>query len=105
MDDIEQRVRAFVHEQVSWLPFDMPAGTDVVNESGIYGEDVWDLVNEFAKRFSVGMDGFRWYHHTGEEGCNPLWLLIKPWWARKTHVPIRLFDLVESARAGVWCVL
>jgi hypothetical protein len=76
----------------------------VVNDSGIYGDDVWELVDEFAKRFSVRMDGFRWYHHSGEEGCNPLWLLVKPWWARKTHVSIRLSDLVASARTGEWCV-
>jgi hypothetical protein len=104
VDDLEQRVRAFVHEQVLWLPLDMPAGIDVVNDARIYGDDVWELADEFAKRFGVRMDGFRWYHHSGPEACNPLWLLFKPWWARKTHVPIRLADLVESARRGEWVV-
>ena len=104
MDDLEQRVRAFVHEQVPWLPLNMAPGTDVVDDAGIYGDDVWQLVDDFATRFAVRMDGFRWYHHSGEEGCNPLWLLVKPWWARKTHVPIRLSDLVASARGGEWCV-
>lgn len=79
MDDLEQRVRAFVHEQVPWLPLDMAPGTDVVDDAGIYGDDVWELVEEFAERFGVRMDGFRWYHHSGEEGCNPLWLLFRPW--------------------------
>jgi hypothetical protein len=65
---------------------------------------VWDLVEKFSKRFSVKMDGFRWYHHSGEEGCNPLWLLFRPLWMRKTRIPIRLTDLVESARRGEWCV-
>jgi hypothetical protein len=104
VDDLEQRVRAFVHEQISWLPLDRAPSTDVVDDAHIYGEDVWDLVEEFSKRFGVRMDGFRWYHHTGPEGCNPLWLVFRPWWARKTHVPIRLSDLVESARRGEWCV-
>lgn len=105
VDDLEQRVRAFVHEQVPWLPLDMAPDTDIVRNAGIYGDDVWELVDEFAKRFGVRMIGFRWYHHSGEEGCNPLWLVVKPWWARKIHVPIRLSDLVSSARTGEWYVL
>ena len=104
MDDLEQRVRAFVHEQVPWLPLDMAPDTDVVDDARIYGDDVWELVHKFAKQFGVRMDGFRWYHHSGPEGCNPLDLLFKPWWARKTHVPIRLSDLVASVRTGEWCV-
>ncbi|WP_337177273.1 DUF1493 family protein [Paludisphaera sp.] len=104
MDDLEQRVRAFVHEQISWLPMDMASDTDVVDDARIYGDDVWELVDDFAEKFEVRVDGFRWYHHTGPEGCNPLWLFIKPWWARKAHVPIRLMDLVESAHRGEWTV-
>jgi len=104
VDELEQRVRAFVHEQVPWLPLDMAPGTDVVDDARIYGDDVWELVEEFAKRFAVRMDGFRWYHHSGPEGCNPLWLVFRPWWASKTHVSIRLSDLLTSARSGEWCV-
>src|ERR1044071_5098992 len=103
VDDLEQRIRAFVHEQTV-LPLDMAPGTDVVDDARMYGDDVWELVEEFARRFNVRLDGFRWYHHSGPEGCNPLWLLFRPWWARKTHVPIRLSDLVESARCGQWSV-
>ncbi len=101
-DDTEQRVREFVHQKVPWLPVNMPADTDVVNDGKIYGDDVWALVDEFSKRFNVEMRDLRWYHHTGPEGCNPLWLFYRPLWNRKTHVPIRLSDLIESSRRGVW---
>lgn len=104
MDELEQRVRAFVHEQVPWLPPDMAPGTDVVNDAQIYGDDVWELVDEFAERFGVRMERLRWYHHSGPEGCNPLWLVFRPWWARKSHVPILLSDLIESARHEEWSV-
>lgn len=50
------------------------------------------------------MRTFRWYHHSGPEGCNPFWILFPPWWAKKVHVPIRLSDLVESARRGARAV-
>ncbi len=103
IDDLEQQVRAFVHEQ-TYLPLDMALDTDVVDDAGIYGDDVWVLVDEFAKWFGVRMEGFRWYHHSGPEGCDPVNLLLKPWWRRKTHVPIRLSDLISSARTGEWCI-
>jgi hypothetical protein len=104
VDDLEQRVRAFVREHIGWLPLDMDPNTDVVDDSGIYGDDVWDLIDDFAKRFNVRMDGFQWCYHSGPEGCNPLWLIFPPWWSRKSHVPIRLADLVESARRQEWSV-
>lgn len=104
MGELEQRVRDFVHEQIPWLPEDMAPGADVVQDARIYGDDAWEFVDVFAERFGVRMDGFRWYHHSGPEGCNPFWLVFKPWWARKPHIPIRLVDLVESARSGQWTV-
>ncbi len=104
MDELERRVRAFVHEQVPWLPEDVALETDVVDDARIYGDDVWELVEKFAVRFGVRMNGFQWHRHSGPEGCNPLYLFVKPWWARKPHVPIRLLDLVESARRGEWSV-
>lgn len=103
VDDLEQRVRAFVHEQ-ELLPLDIDPSTDILDKAGICGDDLWELVDKFASQFSVRMEGFRWYHHSGPEGCNPFWLVLKPWWARKTHVPIRLTDLIASARAGEWSV-
>jgi hypothetical protein len=104
MDNLERRVREFVHEQIPWLPMNMAPGTDVVDDAKIYGDDVWELVEEFSKRFKVEMRDFRWYHHSGPEGCNPLWLFYRPRWVRDTHVPIRLSDLIEAARCGVWSV-
>lgn len=103
-DELESRIRALIAHQTGVSPEQITAEADVVDDLRLYGDDVWELFEEFGKRFSVRMDDFRWYHHTGPEGCNPLWLFYKPWWARKTHVPVRLGDLVESARQGVWVV-
>ncbi len=104
VDDLEDRIRALVAERTGVSPETIQLDTDVVDDLRIYGDDVWELVETFAEEFSVEMGGFRWCHHSGPEGCNPLWLLFPPWWARKKHVPIRLGDLVESARRGVWAV-
>lgn len=104
MDDLEWRVREFVYERVPELPIDADLDTDVVMAARIDGDDLWEFVEEFATCFGVRMDGFRWYHHGGPEGCNPLWLVLRPWWAREPYIPIRLSDLIESARRGAWSV-
>lgn len=101
---LEDRIRLFVSEAVGIDASRITAQTDVVNDLRNYGDDVWNLVDDFAKEFHVDVSSFRWYHHSGPEGCNPLWLIFKPWWARKTHVPIRLSDLVESAKQQKWTV-
>jgi hypothetical protein len=103
-DDLEQRIRAFVFDHIPWLPRNIERGKDVVDTAKIYGADVWAFVEDFGKQFEVDGNNFRWYHHTGPEGCNPLWLFWRPWWARKTHVPIRIDDLIDSARRHVWCI-
>ena len=103
-NDLDTRLRVFLAEELVVTPDKIKHETDIVDDLRIYGDDVWELLEKFAKQYSVDMSSFRWYHHSGPEGCNPLWLLFKPWWARKTHVPIRFADLVQSARQGVWCV-
>jgi hypothetical protein len=104
MDDLERRIREFVHEQLAWQPGD--ASADIVSDARIYGDDVWELIEEFGKRFNVRLDNFQWYYHSGPEGggCNPLWLFYRPQCERMAYVPIRLSDLIESACSGVWCV-
>jgi hypothetical protein len=103
-DDLEDRIHALVAEQSGVSTERIRPETDVIDDLRIYGDDVWELLEKFGKQFHVEMQGLRWYHHSGPEGCNPVWLLFPTWWAGKTHVPIRLSDLVESARSGVWAV-
>jgi hypothetical protein len=100
-DDLEQRVRDFVKRE-AWLPKGFLIDADLVCDAGIDGADMWELLEKFRDTFGVAFSDFRWYHHTSAEGCNPFWIFFPPWWARKTHIPIRLKDLVESARCGEW---
>ena len=100
-DDLEQRVRDFVKDEAG-LPKEYPIDADLVCDAGIDGADMCELLEHFSERFGVAFNDFRWYHHTSAEGCNPFWILFPPWWARKTHIPIRIRDLVESARCDHW---
>lgn len=98
---LERQIRQVVQEQTG-LPFDLAPAADLT-ALGVWGDDLWSLLEEYAARFGVRMDTFRWHHHGGPDGCNPLWLVFRPLWLTE-HVPIRLADLIESARSGVWSV-
>ncbi|MGC9943235.1 MAG: DUF1493 family protein [Verrucomicrobiota bacterium] len=107
-DELELEVRAFVAKTVGLPLSKIISTTDVVDDAKIYGDDVFQLVEGFGERFHVDVTSFRWYHHTGPECVsivtNIRSLFSKPWWARKTYVPIRLSDLVESAKRGAWVI-
>jgi Protein of unknown function (DUF1493) len=102
--DFATRVKDFVRIRIPWLAIDLNGDTDVVAQGKIGGDDLWDFIEEFAEEFQVDMTGFRWYHHSGPEGCNPIWLLFPPWWVGKTQIPIRVGDLIRSAQARVWSI-
>ena len=101
MDELERSVRDCVHGETE-LPFDLDADADITRT--VVGDDLDDLLKAFSARFGVDMAAYRWYHHTGPEGCSPLWLLFTPWWARKAHLPVRVRDLVQSARERRWVI-
>jgi hypothetical protein len=105
MDDtnLEHRIRDFVSDKADLQ--DLTLEIDLLTgKYGLYGDDVWDLMQKFSDEFQVELKDFRWYHHSGPEGCNPLWIFFKPWWTKKTHVPTTLNDLIQSARSGKWTV-
>lgn len=101
-DDLTQRVLDFVAREAPVVREQVTPSLDIIGETGIWGVDVDDLVEDFGKEFGGDVSNYRWYHHTGPEGWYPLWLFYKPWWARKTRVAITVQALVDSARAGVW---
>jgi len=109
-DELELKVRKFVAESVGMALPKIVATTDVVEDTRIYGQDVFELVADFGKQFQVDVTSFRWYHHTGPEAISIFYQLrclftfTKMWWERKTYIPIRVSDLVESARRGVWII-
>ena len=99
--DIEQKLRSFVAAQVGVPEEKILPDTDIVDDFRIYGDDVWELLEEFGRQFNVNMGRLRWYHHSGLEG----WFFRKQWWEKKTHIPIRLADLVESVQRKEWSVM
>ncbi len=39
---------------------------------GCYGDDFHELMEEYAKKFNVDMESYRWYFYTEEEGSSSI---------------------------------
>jgi hypothetical protein len=99
IDEIAQLVR----EQTGF-PGPLTEETALQADVGVYGDDLWDLLKNYAARFGVNMAGFRWYFHSPEEGFNLGGLVFRPPNARVQEIPITLGLLVEVANCGYWAV-
>ena len=84
---------------------DMTDNTTLQDDIGIWGDDVSELLENYAKRFSVDMSSFLWYFHTREEGTSPGSLFFKPPNERVEQIPITVAMLRDFANTGTWSVV
>ena len=76
---------------------------DIEKDLGCTGDDFFELMEAYAKRFKVDMSGFLWYFHTHDESMatlNPL--PSHPASAQVERIPVTLNVLVEKAMLGKW---
>ncbi len=105
MDDIERDVRDFIQQELPYLRPDIDLSTDIIAAAKIDGDDVSELIEEFADQFEVDLFGYRWWCHHGPEGCFLLfWAPFSHWFYFRQRIPIRLSDLVRAARTRKWCI-
>ena len=100
--DVRETVIQIVADESGVRPEKLTDQTRIVEDLYLDGDDVVEIVERVSTTFNVDVANYRWYHHHGPEGCNPLWLIVRPWWMRKTHIPIRMADLIEAANTKVW---
>lgn len=71
----------------------------------IYGDELSDVLQDYALEFNVNMGDYLWYFHIGkEEGFNLGAWFFKPPTKRVTEIPITLHMLHQFAVSGVWSV-
>lgn len=110
MQSLYDRVVAFVAEQRCVRAERLKPGTTLFGDLGADGDDGVELLEHFAREFSVDMSGCDPSRYFGPEGV-PLWFLID--WVvlalrrgspeeRARLQPIRIADLVRSAELGRW---
>jgi hypothetical protein len=72
---------------------------------GLYGDDIDDLLAEYADRFGVDLSDYVWYFHTGEEGGGGIGAAFFPPPNRQVEgIPITVGMLYRFAEQGRWAV-
>jgi len=94
-EEIGEMVIKFLARFLSVPPNRIHFDSSIARDFGVAGQDGMDLMEEFAREFSVAMDGFNCGDYFGSEGLNILDLF-------REFTPLSVGDLIESARAGKW---
>lgn len=76
--------------------------SDLESELGITGDDHFQLMEEFMKRFEVNMLEYRWYFHCAEEGTAIFSRIFKPPNKRVEHIPVTPAVLLQAAELRRW---
>ena len=69
---------------------------------GVYGDDLFDLVESFGNFYAVNVDSFLWYFHSPEEASSPFSVIFPPPNKRVSRIPITPELLVECANTKNW---
>jgi len=93
----QEEVLKFVKNE-TWT--DVFEDTDIERDLGCTGDDFSELMELYAKQYSVNMDAYLWYFHHAEEGSglhffSPPNELVK-------HIAVTPKLLYEFAQKGKW---
>jgi acyl carrier protein len=59
-------IKKFLEDQVGCDDEEITESCDIVNDLGCYGDDFFELMFDFSKKFNVDMTPYLWYFHTKE---------------------------------------
>jgi hypothetical protein len=90
----------FVNEMCGWKP--SKPDSDIYSELKVVGDDFHELIEKFAKTYSVDMSGYLWYFHADEEGQNFGSIFFKAPYEQVNRIPITPAKLAEFANSGKW---
>lgn len=101
--EIRKELIALITDKVGVRAEEVVPNADIEKDLGCTGDDFFELMEAYAKRFNVDMSGFLWYFHTHDESMatlNPL--PGKPPSTQVERIPVTLNLLVEKALLGKW---
>ncbi len=88
--------------ELAGIPPDRFNSMDIFGGNFIDGDDAFNFMEEYSKKFGVNLDSYRWYFHHGEEGFNIGAIFFKPPYARVKSIPMTMEMLISSATEGRW---
>lgn len=102
MPDLEA-IYAVIQEVCGVRRAKLTPSADLESDLGITGDDFSELIEQFAERFKVDMNAYRWYFHHGDEVTfNPGALFFKPPFRQVEHIPVTPALLLSAANSGAW---
>lgn len=107
---LEQQVMAFMAEFIGVDRDQLRPRSTVFGDLRVDGGDAADLIEEFARRFSVDLTGYDHRRYFGTEEFNPvgtLWVALRQLVGLSPEEaagldPLTIRDLVEIAHRGRW---
>ena len=91
----------FVREDTGYSREITPA-TKLVEDVGADGDDMFEFIEHYSKRFGVDIASYRWYFHHGEEGWSIGGMFFQPPYERVARIPITIGMLHEFAQQTRW---
>jgi len=93
----------FLEEQLSVEK--VLADTDIYQDLDIGGDDFFEMIAEYSKKFEVNISNYLWYFHSDEEGVFSFGaLFFKPPYKRVTRIAVTPNMLTEFANSKSWGV-
>jgi hypothetical protein len=97
-------VIAFVREETGFRG-PLTEATSLQTDIGVYGDDMYEFMAAYAKRFAVDLSGYLWYFHTGDEGWPNIGSMFFPSpHSLVSEIPITVSMLHDFAERGKWAV-
>lgn len=115
MPNIDDSVIDFVADYTGVKRERLTLPTTLFGDLGVDGQDGWELIASFGRRFEVDLSNFQAGQHFGPEGFPIYAPLVWFWWLitgqfgkqrapeeRARLKPIHISDLIEAAREKKW---
>lgn len=78
--------------------------SDLFEDFGVFGDDLFELIEVFSENYSVNVDDFLWYFHSSEEASSLFGMIFLPPNKRVSRIPITPDMLVQYANQKCWGV-
>jgi hypothetical protein len=101
---LEDAVIEFLSCETAMRRRDIRLDSQLASDLGIAGDDGVEIMDKFAKTFSVDLTGLDCVEYFGEEGgFNPLQFFLQCLFSSAPKLkPLSVRDLVEWAKRGTW---
>ncbi|WP_299262767.1 DUF1493 family protein [uncultured Psychrosphaera sp.] len=92
----------FLEEALGIDPKTIKPGSDLFEDFGVFGDDLFELIEVFSENYSVNVDDFLWYFHSPEEASSLFRMIFLPPNKRVSRIPITPDMLVQYANQKCW---